>query len=117
MRPRTAYLRKRLRRRYGVLGIVAGRYLEAGYSVELGHKTSKSLIDIVARKEGGALAITVVSGPSRITGSLVREAAEKAGLIRARPILVLYGRGHRIEEDALEEARKLGVVFRRIRSA
>lgn len=112
---RVRYLGRRLAKKYGVLGIVAGRYLEAGYSVEFGHRTSKGLIDLLARKEGTVLAIRVVHGPARITRELVEEAAEQARLVDAKPVVVLYGRGHKISGEAVEQARRLGVSFKRIR--
>jgi len=114
---RVIYVGRRLRRKYGVIGIVAGRYLEAGYSVELGHRTSKGPIDILARKEGTVLAISVVKSPARITSRLVEETAEKARLLRAKPIIVLYGRGFKITEEIRGQAEKLGVHLKRVRTA
>jgi hypothetical protein len=53
---RQRYMIRRLGRVYGIVGRVAGRYVAAGYSVELNHPTRYGPIHIVARGNGQVLA-------------------------------------------------------------
>ena len=76
---------------HGILGKVAGRYIAAGYSVELNHPTRFGAINIVARKEGQILAIDVITERSKLNVDSAKVLVEKARLINAKPILFAYG--------------------------
>ena len=112
---RVEFLKKRLAKRYGIIGRVAGRYVEAGYSVELSHPTRSGTIDVVARKAGTIIAITVLHGSVKVTASHVEEAARRAEHLNAKPVLVLYGRGPKVSQEAVAKAEELGVELKRVR--
>jgi len=76
---------------HGILGKVAGRYIAAGYSVELNHPTRFGAINIIARKEGEILAIDVITEKSKLNVDSAKALVEKAKLIKAKPILFAYG--------------------------
>ena len=112
---RIVFMKKKLSRKFGVVGKVAGRYLEAGWSVHIGFETGAGTVDILAKKEGQVLAIDVVDGSVRVGPDAVEAIARKASRLRAKPVLVLYGSGPRLTEEAKAKARELGVTVRRVR--
>ncbi|HIP65103.1 MAG TPA: hypothetical protein EYH08_01065 [Pyrodictium sp.] len=112
---RIVFLKKKLERKYGVIGKVAGRYVEAGYTVNVGFQTSKGHIDIVAKKEDQILAIDVITDSVKVGVDAVEKLKEKATAINAKPILVLYGAGPQLQEEALRKAEELGVEVKRVR--
>ena len=107
---------RKLAEKYGVEGKVAGRYVEAGYSVRMRFKTSAGVLSFVAKKESTVLAVDVVSGAVKVSAEDVRRLAEKAKSINARPVLILYGAGPVLTDEAKSAAKELGVSVRRIRS-
>ncbi len=109
------FLKKKLAKRYGIIGRVAGRYVEAGYSVEISHNTKSGVIDVVARKGGSILAITVIHGSVKVSPSHVEGAARRAKHLGAKPVLVLYGRGPKVTQEAVDKAAELGVELKRVR--
>ncbi|MEM3926817.1 MAG: hypothetical protein QXU13_04465 [Desulfurococcaceae archaeon] len=114
--PRLAYLAKILEDRYGVIGKVASRYVKAGYSVELNHPTRHGAIEILARgNKGEVLAIEVVDSKKDLSISSVEKFLEKSKLIRAKPILVIYG-GVELPEDVYKFCKEKGVRIRRFRA-
>lgn len=112
---RIVFLKKKLEKKYGVVGKVAGRYVEAGYTVNVGFQTAKGNIDIVAKKEGQILAIDVITGSVKVGTDVIERLKEKAATINAKPILVLYGAGPQLQEEALKKAEELGVEVKRVR--
>jgi len=76
------FVQKALIEKYGNVGIVASRYLEAGFSVRVNHPTH--------------------------LGS--------AKLVRAKPILVLYGNGPKLSDELFRFCKERGVKIRRIRA-
>jgi predicted RecB family endonuclease len=112
---RQRYTIRRLGRVYGIVGKVAGRYVAAGYSVELNHPTRYGPIHIVARGNGQVLAVDVVYERGRLTVDAARAILEKAKLIRARPILAAYGfRWSDIPEDVRRFCEENGVKLRTV---
>jgi len=109
------FTKKKLERRYGVEGYVAGRYVEAGYSVTMRFKTPGGVVSFVAKRSGELLAVDVVNGTIEVGREMVEAIAEKAASIRAKPVLALYGSGPRVTEEALGAAREKGVTIRRFR--
>ncbi len=112
---RIVFMKRKLTRKFGVVGKVAGRYIEAGYSVHIGFPTPLGELDIVAKKGGTTLAITVINGSVTVDASKVEEAAKKARSINAKPVVVLYGSGPRLSDEAKKRAEEEGVVIRRVR--
>jgi len=88
---RQRYVVRRLKKAYGVVGKVAGRYVAAGYSVELNYPTRYGPVHVVARGRGQVLAVDIVYGRGRLTADAARSILEKAKLIKARPVLAVYG--------------------------
>ncbi|ABM81038.1 hypothetical protein [Hyperthermus butylicus] len=109
------FTKKKLAEKYGVEGKVAGRYVEAGYSVKMKFPTPKGTVSFVAKKESTILAVDVIYGSVNVGRSMVETIAEKARSINAKPILVLYGSGPVLLDDAKTAARELGVEIRRVR--
>ncbi len=106
---------RKLEKRYGVEGKVAARYVEAGYSVTMLFDTSKGRISFVAKKAGEVIAADVVYGKIRVTSEIVEKLAEKAASINAKPVLILYGGGPELTEEALKAAKEKNVAVKRIR--
>ncbi|HID80723.1 MAG TPA: hypothetical protein EYP48_03280 [Ignisphaera sp.] len=113
---RIRFIQKSLIEKYGVIGIVASRYLEAGLSVRVLHPTRYGPIHIVVSGNNIRLAIEVFSEAREVPKEVVERVVEKAKLIKARPVLVLYGDGPRLTDEVFELCRKYGVKVRRIRA-
>ncbi len=107
------FLQKRLEEKYAEIGKVAGKYIEAGYTVNVKKiKTPKGVIDIVAKKsETYAIDVYKKTGPVPV--SIVEEITEKARTINAKPVLVLWGKGPKITQEVLKKAEELGVKIKR----
>ena len=109
------YLQKRLIKRYKELGVVAARYLEAGLSVRVNHKTRLGPVHIHAKGGGQSLAVEVYKDVRPASVEVVERVAEKAKLLRSKPVLVLYGENRRLTSEAFERAKELGVKIKRVR--
>ena len=109
------FTQKILKEKFGVKGIVAGRYLEAGYHVRIDYETSKGKVDVYAVKENNKYAIKVIDKNTNVAIDEVNEIYEKAKSINAKPLIILYGSGPKVPEDVLKKAQELGVNFRRMR--
>ena len=109
------FTQKKLRKRYGVEGSVAGRYVEAGYSVAVGVETPAGRASFVAKKAGEILVADVINGTVKVTAEHVRSIAAKAQALRGRPVLILYGSGPILTEEAAKAAKEAGVVVKRVR--
>jgi len=112
---RATYLQKIYRERYGSIGVVASRYLGAGYSVEIMHPTRYGPIHIIVRGNNTIMAIEVIDKPVKITIDNVQRLINKAKLVKAKPILILYSDGPTISDDVYSFCRENGVRVRRIR--
>ena len=106
---------KKLAEKYGVGGKVAAKYVAAGYSVKMEFPTAHGTVSFVAKKGSTVLAVDVVDGSRVVDEGVVRAIVEKAKSIRAKPVLVLYGSGPRLSEEAKKAAAELGVSVRRVR--
>ena len=109
------FQKKKLEEKYGVEGKVAGFYVEAGYDVRMGFNTSKGRLSFIAKKGGQLLAVDVVAASKVLGRDAVEAIAEKAKAIKAKPVLVLYGAGPKLSDEAKTAARELGVEIRRVR--
>jgi len=87
---RQRMLVKLLEEKYKHVGYVAGRYVEAGCSVEIGHRTRFGVADVVVKCKGGVrLVVKVFAGiPSAEDIETVVKIAE---LLKAKPVVVLCG--------------------------
>lgn len=113
---RIVFEKKKLEARYGIEGVVAGRYVEAGYRVEPGFKTSHGVLSFVARKNGVILAVDVIYSSTIVGVDTLKTLVEKARSVNGKPVLVLYGSGPKLSKEAVEAAKTLGVVLRRVRA-
>ena len=112
---RIVFTSRKLAEKYGVEGKVAGKYVEAGYSVRMRFETAAGTVSFVAKKESTILAVDVIDGTITVTAEHVKKLAEKAKSINAKPVLVLYGSGPRLTDEAKKTASELGVTIRRVR--
>lgn len=112
---REKFVWKKLREKYGVIGEVAGRYIAAGYGVSVNVKVGDVLFDIIASKKGEKLAIKVFYGARIVKSGEVEALVKAAENINGKPVIILYGSGPKVSEDALEKIREHGVGLKRIR--
>ncbi len=106
------FMSKKLRKKFGVEGIVASRYLEAGYSVLVGFNTPEGRLSVLAKKEGTVYAIDVIHESRKVVASDVEAVYKKAKSLNAKPILVIYGRGPKLTDEAKAKAKELGVEIK-----
>lgn len=109
---RQRYLTNRLVEKYGVIGRVASRYICAGYSVKLLHLTRHGPVHIVAKKHGSVLAIDVVTGNPSI--NTAKNLLEKSKLLKAHPILVIYGGEFTVPREVLLFCEENGIRLKRV---
>ena len=112
---RQKYISRVLARKYGLVGRVAGRYVEAGYSVELFHPTRLGPLHILAHKGNGIIAIEVFN-KGLVTLDAVKSLHEKSKLVKARPVVLLYGNSVGLSSEAESYCRENGVKIRRLRA-
>lgn len=113
---RQRFLSRVLIRKYGEVGVVASRYLEAGYAVRVMHPTRYGPVHVFAQRGGERLVIEVFKESREVGQSDVEPLLKKAELLRSRPVLVLYGDGPRLGDGLYRELRERGVKIRRIRA-
>ncbi len=113
---RIRMLQRVLRDKYGIVGEVAARYLEAGARVRVMHPTRLGPIHVLVYKDGGRLAIEVFAESKPVPKEVVRNLVEKAKLVQAKPILVLYGDGPKLSDEVYSMCKELGVKIRRVRA-
>jgi predicted RecB family endonuclease len=110
-----AFQQKKLERRYGVEGRVAGKYVEAGFHVRMHVQTRHGKVSFVAIKGSEKYAVDVIVEKRTINKTDVETLVSKAKSLGARPVLVLYGAGPKLSEEALATVKESGVVVKRIR--
>lgn len=113
---RQRFLARVLVRKYGEVGAVAARYVEAGYAVRVMHPTRYGPAHVIAQRGGEKLIIEVFKEPRPLEMRDVEPLLKKAELLRGRPVLVLYGDGPRLSNELFQELRGRGVKVRRIRA-
>lgn len=111
---RERFLWKKLREKYGIVGEVAGRYIAAGYGVTRDVKVGDIRFDLVASKDKQRLAIKIFHETKEITPDIIEAYALAAKRIGSKPVIILYGKGPRISEEALNKAIELDVSLKRI---
>jgi len=102
--------------KYGPVGRVAAGYRTAGFQVKILDKTGEEPVSFIAWKRGARFAVRVVIKSGSVSTNIVKALVEEAKNNDAKPVLVLYGRGPKMEKNALEEARSQGVKIRRFRA-
>lgn len=108
------FIQKKLKEKYGEVGVIAGKYLEAGFSINIKTvKTPRGVIDIVASRGKEKLAIDVYDKSGKLPLNAIEEIYEKAKHIGAKPVLALWGRGVELDENVIKKANELGVKIRR----
>lgn len=112
---RVKYVVSKLVSKYGVLGVVASRYLMAGLHVEINHPTRYGSVHIVAMGNRQRLAIEVFQKAKEVPKEVIEVLSNKAKLIRAKPVLILYGDGVKLSEEAGKLCMELGVRVKRVR--
>jgi len=113
---RARYLIERLEQKFGAVGRVAGRYIAAGFSVELMHPTRYGPIHIIARGgKGKILAVEVVEQVNKVTVDQVKTFLEKAKLIKAKPILAIYSNDFKLPDDIYKFCKENGIKIKVVR--
>ena len=112
---REAFEAKKLAQKYGVVGKVAGRYVTAGYKVDVVTTSEEAPYHFTAARRGEKLAVLVYSKTGKIPLKVVEGLAGKAKEEGLKPVLALYGAGPQVSEELLGKARELGVSIRRVR--
>ncbi len=111
---RIVHMGKVFRKKYGVKGIVAARYLEAGFSVSVNVATREGLADFVAERMGEKILVDVIVSRKPSVDDVKRVKA-KAASIKAKPVLALYGYHGQVPREVLEAAKAEGVKIKRVR--
>jgi hypothetical protein len=112
---RARYLSNLYKRKYGAIGEVASKYIEAGYSVEFMYPTRYGAIHIVARGNNQVFAIEVFDKPSTISIDVVNSLLEKSKLIKAKPILAIYSNDPRLTDDVYRFCVENGIKIKRVK--
>jgi len=100
---------KKIAKRYGLVGKVAGRYVAAV-------KPPIKGVDFIASGQGRRYGGFIFSGKTTVTPDKIEEVAKIAKTYGLEPLVVLYGRGAKITAEAIEKAKELDVKIRRVRS-
>lgn len=107
------FLMRKLREKYSVKGRVASRYIAAGFSVTINPPLTG--VDFTATKHGFRYAGIILWEKKTYNTDVVEKAHSIGEKYRVKPLIILYGSGPRITREAVEKARELGVIIRRIR--
>jgi len=70
---------------------------------------------IIASGNNQRLVVEVVEGVAKVGPEVVDRLLKKAELLRAKPVLVLYGDGPKLTEEARALVQERGVKVRRLR--
>ena len=109
------FLIRKFEEKYGIIGKVAGRYVAAGLSVEFMHPTRYGPIQIVVRGGGKVFAVEVIENPAKLSLDSIKVFIEKAKLIKAKPILVLYSSNAKLSDELYRFCTENGVKVRVIK--
>jgi hypothetical protein len=109
------FLIRKFEEKYGIIGKVAGRYVAAGLSVEFMHPTRYGPIQIVVRGGGKVFAVEVIENPAKLSLDSIKVFIEKAKLIKAKPILVLYSSNAKLPDELYKFCIENGVKVRVIK--
>ncbi|MET1160835.1 MAG: restriction endonuclease [Thermoprotei archaeon] len=113
---RERFIVNRLLEKGGVVNKVATRYVAAGFNVRV--KPNINDIDIIAirnTKMGERYGIKVLHEKREYGVEVVNRVLETCKQHSLKPVLILYGSGPRLSEEALNRAREEGVIVKRIR--
>ncbi len=112
---REAFMWKKLREKYGLVGEVAGRYVAAGYSVCIGVESSGYKIDFIASRSNERLCVKIYTSSSKTSVDDIELFKKTCEKLRAKPVLILYGRKTVLPGDVFEKTRELGVSIKRVK--
>lgn len=110
------FISKLLRRKYGVIGIVASRYVSAGYGVKFNIRSGEILFDIIALKGNEKLALKVFSWNIVLKTEDINRIINAAKSIGAKPVVILYGKGPKLSDELISKLDELEIGIRRIRN-
>jgi len=113
---RIRMLEKTLVKKYGEIGRVASLYLEAGARVRILHPTRYGPIHILVYKDGDRYAVEVVKERKELSREKIETLIKKAELVKAKPILALYGDLPMLSEDLYRFCREKGVKIKRVKA-
>ncbi len=108
------FISRRLREKYGVVGKVAERYISAGYSVTFNVKCNDVLFDFIAKK-GEKIGVKIYNGKIKVGLEDIEKISRAAEKLGVKPVIVLYGSGPSVSEEALDKADELNISIKRIR--
>ena len=103
-----------LSRRYGVVGRVASKYVEAGFRVSFLSSERRDIADFIAYKGRNRFVVKVVYS-SRLSEDTIKKLAAGAKRYSAKPVLALYGRVKPLSDAIRRIAEENGVVLKRVR--
>ncbi|MEM1541701.1 MAG: hypothetical protein QW101_05645 [Ignisphaera sp.] len=109
------YIQNIYEKKYGRLGRIAGRYVGAGYGVEFNHPTRYGPVSLLVRGRGSIMAIEVVENNDKVDIEKIKVFIEKAKLLKAKPVLILYSTGSKLSDDVRKLCMDNGVKIRRIK--
>jgi hypothetical protein len=107
--PRQTRLARLLEEKYGIVGKVAGRYVTAGLHVTMMHPTRYGPVHFVAQGNGLKLAVDVVVENDPLKAAELLK--KKAELLKAKPVLVLYG----LASASVKKLAEMGVEVRKFK--
>jgi len=113
---RIRMLEKTLIKKYGEIGRVAALYLEAGAHVRLMHPTRYGPIHILVYKDGSRYAVEVVKEKNRMCKETLETLLKKAELVKAKPILVIYGDLPLLSEELYKFCKEHGIKIKRVKA-
>lgn len=111
------YLQRVLSKKYGIKGKAAGVYIEAGYNVNIDFPTQKGIVHIYAIKGSDRVVAEVLWESKKVSIDVIESLIEKAKLLNARPVLIIYGEGPILTEEIKSKIKELGITIKRIRSS
>lgn len=110
---RQVYLSRLFEKRKGIVGKVASRYLQAGFSIEFDHPTRYGPVQIIARRGGEKLVIEVYDR-GKVELDVIKLFHEKVKILKGKPVIVLYGAGVDLSEEAKNYCKDNNIRVKRI---
>lgn len=110
---RQIFVMRKLITNYGYVGKVAAKYVAAGYSVTVNPPLKG--VDFTASKHGIRFAGIIFAEKKTYGVEEIEKVKEIAEKYKVKPLIILYGAGPRITSEALEKAKKYGIIIKRIR--
>ncbi len=106
---------KKLAQKYGIIGKVAGLYRIAGHKIDITDTNEEAEVNFIASKRNERLGIKVFAKNTYVPVEVIEKLRKAADENKFKPILVLYGTGPKLKDDALNKAKELEVSLKRVR--